>query len=652
MPMFSGCAQLRYVLVLLIFLPGSLEADFAGGLGERNNPYRIENSQQLNDLGLQPSLLDKHFILTNDIDLDPNLPNGQVYHQSLIGKHLAGMPTGDPITNFDKGAFNGSFDGNGFAIRNFKVKSDAKYCIGLFGRLGENAKIENLRLEAFHIQADGTLRAGLLAGENNGHVFNCSVDGHFICGPASSEIGGLIGMNRGTVFSCRASCVISRHSPTSRKGNRAIGGLIGENCGTISCCQSEGMISGTSSVGGLCGNAGRILNSFSTCTVNGQMSVGGLAGGGYGSISCCYSTGRVDRVIVDEATMNMHPGSIGGLIGYQSSTVFASFWDIATSGQHVSHGGEGFISNQIRSREFFCNRGWDFIAEDKNGTLDVWYIPTIHSYPQLRVFSTSHDNNSLPGDGTFENPYLIDSPKALGAIADHNPEAYYKLVTDIDLSGICWPSAPIWYFNGVFLGDGHVIANLQIKGTSDLGLFDTLGGQAKVVALGLDSIDITGASNIVGGIAASNAGIIEQCFVKGMISGRGAVGGIVSVNSGVIQNCYMMGSVSGKRHIAGIVSHSMNGKLLNCYSVVSISAEAYKGHTFAGNLLSYYSGMKPFMDNCYYHNKHNPGNNLGQALDDQQIRQSIDYVGWDFTRIWKINEGGKEYPKLKWEKGG
>ena len=49
-------------------------AKYSGGTGEPNDPYQIATAADLIALGETPEDYDKHFILTADIDLDPNLP--------------------------------------------------------------------------------------------------------------------------------------------------------------------------------------------------------------------------------------------------------------------------------------------------------------------------------------------------------------------------------------------------------------------------------------------------------------------------------------------------------------------------------------------------------------------------------------------------
>ena len=50
-----------------------LSADFAGGTGEPNDPYQVATAEQLISIGLDYELLQKHYVLIEDIDMDPNL---------------------------------------------------------------------------------------------------------------------------------------------------------------------------------------------------------------------------------------------------------------------------------------------------------------------------------------------------------------------------------------------------------------------------------------------------------------------------------------------------------------------------------------------------------------------------------------------------
>ncbi len=84
--------------------------EFAGGTGQPNDPYQIATAEQLIGIGSDSSLLDKHFVLVKDIDLDPNLPGGQAFPRSLISpcgpKPQLRPPSKPP--ELDYGSFTGA----------------------------------------------------------------------------------------------------------------------------------------------------------------------------------------------------------------------------------------------------------------------------------------------------------------------------------------------------------------------------------------------------------------------------------------------------------------------------------------------------------------------------------------------------------------
>jgi hypothetical protein len=86
-------------------------AQFAGGTGEPNDPYQIATAEQLLSIGSDPNLLDKHFVLLNDLDLDPNLPGGQVFTQAVIPPAVSGQEG-----SWSEIPFAGSFDGRGHKV--------------------------------------------------------------------------------------------------------------------------------------------------------------------------------------------------------------------------------------------------------------------------------------------------------------------------------------------------------------------------------------------------------------------------------------------------------------------------------------------------------------------------------------------------------
>ena len=310
------------------------------------------------DLDAVRNNLDGQFLLMNDLD---STTAGYTELASPTANEGKGWrPIGiwpDPFT--------GSFDGQGFEIRDLFIDREGEDNVGLFSFVETGAVIVGVAL----IDADvtGELYVGGLAGHNHdGSLSNChstgSVTGH-------THVGGLVGESGGTVT--------SSYSTASVSGSYEIGGLIGQNHGTVSKSYSTGRVTGDEYVGGLVGwnHEGTVSNSYSSGRVDGVSLVGGLVGHNRGSVSNCYSTGN--------ATGYEY---VGGMVGrnYQGS-VSNSFWDTATSGQATSAGGTGKNTTGMKDIATFSGAGWNVIAVALNQTdpAYIWNIVGGVTYPLL-----------------------------------------------------------------------------------------------------------------------------------------------------------------------------------------------------------------------------------------------------------------------------
>ena len=334
---------------------------FSGGTGEPNEPFRIAIAEQLASIAEFPDLLDKHFVLANDINLDPNLFGGRVFDKAVIP------------------AFSGTFDGNDHTLSHLTIKGKGGW-FGLFGVLESGAEVKDLAIVDVNITGSGNFIGGLV-GRNNGHLTSC-----YITGTVSGDryVGGLVGRNHsGSITNCYSTGAIS--------GIHRVGGLVGQNCssGSVTTSYSSGTVSGIYSVGGLvAGNGGSITNCYSTGTVNGgteNSSIGGLVSwiNGGGSITNCYSTGTVNGGTI-----------IGGLVGFNFGSITMSFWDVETSGRlnmcgrqfrHTTDCDDSFgkTTTEMQTASTFLEAGWDFVDETENGIEDIWWIDDGNDYPRL-----------------------------------------------------------------------------------------------------------------------------------------------------------------------------------------------------------------------------------------------------------------------------
>jgi hypothetical protein len=388
------------------FFSFSLEAvaqrKYSGGTGEPNDPYQIAAAADLMALGETPADYDKHFTLTADIDLDPNLPGRKVFDNAVIAGAW-------------KFPFTGVFDGNGHTISHLTIVGE--FSLGLFGQLGWNFQgqssgeptctVTNLAVEDVNI-VGSVISAGALAAYAEWAVVSHSSSTGKVSGKGT--VGGLVGDNRHAVIDCHSGCTVI--------GSSDVGGLVGNNNGSVTDCSSTGTVNGTEAVGGLVGrHRGSIAQSCSTGAVSGKEAVGGLAGhngiaaidvparyhapgdidrsystaavkgetyvGGLigehrcGSVRQCYTTGAVSGSA-------QAGGLIGGLRGAAwPSDVTISFWDVETSGLTISGAGQGKTTAQMQVASTFLNTGWDFVGETVNGTEDIWWIDEGQDYPRL-----------------------------------------------------------------------------------------------------------------------------------------------------------------------------------------------------------------------------------------------------------------------------
>jgi predicted secreted protein len=392
------------IAVCLLGLPA--HAKYSGGTGEPNDPYQIATAADLIALGNEPNDYDKCFLLTADIDLDPNLPGGRVFDRAVIA-----ADTDAANWRFQGTPFTGVFDGKGHTISRLTIEGGSY--LGLFGQIGAPAVVSNLFLEAVDVKGTGDYVGGLVGGSNHAIVSQCYstaiVRGAWC-------VGGLVGVNgRGAVTQCYSAGTVS--------GVWYLGGLVGLNNGVVTYCYSTGSVSGSQFIGGLVGSNAQgssISDCYSTGSVSGDYDVGGLIGlngrysvdydGPDGVVIRCYSTGPVSG--------SGPAGHVGGLVGNSApfdgeEVVFDCFWNMQTSSQAESGGGTGKTTAEMQTAKTFLDGGWDFVGETANGPNDVWKIAEGLDYPRLwwepydgqvtvelgQVFAVTLESNPSTGYG-------------------------------------------------------------------------------------------------------------------------------------------------------------------------------------------------------------------------------------------------------------
>jgi hypothetical protein len=611
---------------------------YTGGSGIESDPFLISTPADLIELADYTHRVDwdKHFLLTQDINMT----------------EVAGfVPIGsdrerDRQERFQGYEFNGIFDGGGHRILGLVIDAPDDTFVGLFGRLGINAIVRNLGLEAGRVR-------GL------------------------SHVGGLAGWNAG---------------------------------GMISGCYAEMNVGGYSYIGGLAGrNEGIIVSCYAAGTVEGEFAIAGLSPRNEGRIVACYASNTFLGTL----------WPIGLTNGPFTATSEISYWDAETSCTLLGNAGLGLTRAQMTSVAFFQHAAWR----------DYGWVMEEGSYPRL-----AWENSGAPpipppaaapfeGTGTETDPYQIRSREDFRQLS-WRTDLYarvFRLDSDLDLADdailAIGSSRP---FAGVFDGNGHRIANVNITGTTTaVALFGELGTAGILRNLHLDNASNTNMeasaalvftnkgtiedcsvnANIYrefsaplafsndghilrchalgrsggtfsAGLVHSNQGTIEECYSTVEIDGSSHSGGLVGNNTGMIQRCYATGNISGFRFFGGLAGYN-RGTIIACYATGDTSGrEVLSGGLVGQNagivLACYATGVAPnglatqaqnapagvFISSFWDVDTSGTSVSVdGRGLPSATMTSSALYqdAGWG-AYGWAMTEG--QYPRLVWEQTG
>jgi hypothetical protein len=640
-------------VALLVFAVGLLSmrghAQYAGGSGTAQDPYQLATAADLIALGDSPQDYDKYFILTADIDLDPNLPDGRVFDRAVIA------PYGNPVP-YDRQAvmFSGVFDGQGRRIVNLAV-SGGGY-LGFFGCLGQSGVVLNLGLEQVNIV--GT----------------------------DDRAGGLVASNGGTIA--------NSYSTGAAQGPRYLGGLVGENRGVISNCCSTVALRGTETVGGLVGeNRGVIANSYSVGVVTAGHSAGGLLGQNYsGAVSNCFwdktaskRTGSAGGTGLTTVQMRQRNSFVGwGFVGEQEAAACA-MWQMPEDGGYpvlsVFRGylppepnGDGSPAHPyliataadlatLAYRPAACYQ----LAADIDLSSVTWSMAVVPAFAgrfegrgYRLVGLTVSGGGALglfgclaPGavvsDLTLDGANVVGTGNWVGALAGSNWGTVSGCRSSGTVGGTGWSVGGLVGENNGALTDCHTAAAVSGTGWSMGGL---VGSNWGTLASCSSAGAVSGIQNI-GGLVGENRGAISTSCGTGPVTGFGFAGGLVGCNWGALANTYSTAAVGGNDALGGLVGwNTFDATIANSYS-----AGAVTGFASAGGLTGDNDGT---VSNCFWDRdasgRATSAAGTGKPTAELQTAGTFLRAGWDFVGEtingaedpWWIDEG-QTYPRLTWE---
>jgi len=307
--LFMTLAMLAGLLAVTA-VPASA-ASFDGGDGSRDDPYLISTAAQLEtfrDLvnGGKRSLCAS---LSNNIDL----------------RNAEWTPIG-----LSSSGYTGTFDGNGYAIKNLQIDKVANGGLGglngggLFGNLGSSGVVKRVNVGGT-VSINGTYDVpdiGMVVGGNYGTIEECFATMNFqdsnisAAGSGWTNIGGIAGVNAGTIRNCYTvgSIAVTVNSSTMTSLN--IGGIAGK------VKTSSSVIENCYSVVAIQANSNRTTYAGSLV---GMMEASGTVKNTYGNqdlFGTLFGTGSTSRVsnCTGQTTAYMKSAPFAAILGNAFST--------------------------------------------------------------------------------------------------------------------------------------------------------------------------------------------------------------------------------------------------------------------------------------------------------------------------------------------
>jgi|GEM_PF-2752693 len=347
-----------------------------------------------------------------------------------------------------------------------------------------------------------------------------------------------------------------------------VGALAGSNSGSISNCYSSGRVEGSGPVGGLVGmNRQAVVNSHSSCTVAGVEQVGVLLGFSDGTVSNSSSTGGAAGYWF-----------IGGLVGSNWGTVINC--DSASSA--TGYGSVGGL-----------------VGENRNRVLSSYFSGNVSGYQQI-------------GGLVGTNWHIVRDSYSRGRSAGREQVG------------------------------GLVGQNLHGAALSDC----------------YSTSAVIGDSSVGGLVGANDAGTVTACYSAGGVKGRGRVGGLVGWNDeGAVTASYASGSVHGEWHVGGLAGENHAGNVSDSYSVAIVTGQERVGGLVGWNDDGVVSNS--FWDLQISGAAESSGGTgkttaqMQSILTFTNLDEPWDIVAVDFgianvDHIWNIVDG-QVYPFLSWE---
>lgn len=329
--------------------------------------YYLSDASDLNKLAqlvnAGKSTSNVTFVMTNDIDMS------SVLNFAMIGN--------------DSNAFQGTFLGNGYEIKNLHINNTSSPYTGLFAKT-DGATIKDLGLSNVTVYSgsSSTYKTGSLIGNaNGGTIENCYVSGGTVNAVSSSSltntVGGLIGYASSTTINNSFSTVTVQGE--SSRYSTTVGGFIGKvGSGTISNSYATGSVVSKTTGSNRAADAGGFA---------GEMSTGA-------NISNSYAVGNVHS---ESTKRSFVGGFVGNVLGGAVSNSYASGLAESTYEGSKLGGFSGSTGATFSSCVYNKDSGLD-----NDGAGNVGAITGITGYTMAQISASGNGLPKLVGN----NPYI------------------------------------------------------------------------------------------------------------------------------------------------------------------------------------------------------------------------------------------------------
>ena len=503
--------------------------------------------------------------------------------------------------------FWGTFDGQGYEIRDLFINRPDEMDVGLFG---------------------GVMQDGVIGVIKDIGVMNVTVTG-------DDHVGGLAAYNNGIVSNCYATGNVTG-------GGYRVGGLVGLNVEIVSNSYFTGSVTGYQDVGGLVGRTwGDVSNSYynyDEVLINGEniITIGALFGEDFEEWFANDKFLDINERLPQEN-------------GYYVVNNVSDFKELLAFGQ------DGLLKFRL-ANDLDLGSNLSFYIPYLAGEFDGnGHKISNLSFNSDFVYTVGLFGYLAPGgkvtDLGVENVNITGYEYVGGLVGINYEATVSNSYSTGSVTGTYNRVGGLVGYNQGTVSDSYSTGN--VTGNSYVG--GLVGYNRGTVSNSYSTGSVAGSDQEVGGLVGNNRyGTVSNSYSTGNVTGGSVVGGLVGHNSGTVSNCYSSGSVTGDELVGGLAGGNV-GTVSNSYSSGSVI-----GGSRVGGLVGSSSGT---VSNSFWDTE-----TSGQATSDggtgkttAEMQDIATFSGADWNIIAVANPGmrnssyiwnivnGVTYPFLSWE---